>query len=156
MRRGSGGGSDRVAKVRTALDICFGVGLSVRSTAWVIRESQELVWHEWSVRTGLPTPKDPASSVIAKRAKEVQAGWTEEQRQLAQFGCTARPSSKTCEYRQRHRREIQQRYLDKRKAQQACHSGSTDAKVSPSPSPVIPQQMTLWCLSTASEATACG
>jgi hypothetical protein len=153
----SGGGSDRVAKVRTALDICFGVGLSVRSTAWVIRESEDLVWHEWSVRTGLPTPKDPVGSVIAKRAKEVQAGWTEEQRQLAQFGCTARPSSKTCEYRQRHRREIQQRYIAKRKAKETgCHSGLIDAKASPSPSQVIPQQMTLWSLSTASEATACG
>lgn len=148
------GGMDRVETVRTALDICFGVGLSVRSTAWVIGESTDLVWHEWSVRTGLPTPKDPVGSVIAKRAKEVQQGWTEEQRQLAQFGCTARPSSKTCEYRQRHRREIQQRYLDKRKAQQACHSGSTDAKDSPSPFPVIVQQMTLSFASTACEATA--
>ena len=153
----SGGGKDRVAKVRTALDICFGVGLSVRTTAWVIRESEDLVWHEWSVRTGLPTPKDPVGSVIAKRAKEVQAGWTEEQRQLAQFGCTARPSSKACEYRQRHRREIQQRYIAKRKAKETgCHSGSTDAKVSPSPSPVIPQQMTLSFSFTQSEATACG
>ena len=152
----SGGGSDRVAKVRTALDICFGVGLSVRSTAWVIRESEDLVWHEWSVRTGLPTPKDPVGSVIAKRAKEVQAGWTDEQRQLAQFGCTARPSSSTFEYRQRHRREIQLRYEANRKAKQSCRSGLIEEKVSPSPSQVIPQQMTLWSLSTASEATACG
>ena len=150
----SGGGSDRVAKVRTALDICFGVGLSVRSTAWVIRESEDLVWHEWSVRTGLPTPKDPVGSVIAKRAKEVQQGWTDEQRQLAQFGCTARPSSKTCEYRQRHRREIQKRYEANRKAKQGCHSGLIEEKVSPSPSPVIPQQMTLSFSCTQSEATA--
>ena len=153
----SGGGSDRVAKVRTALDICFGVGLSVRSTAWVIRESEDLVWHEWSVRTGLPTPKDPVGSVIRRRAREVQRGWTDEQRQLAQFGCTARPSSSTCEYRQRHRREIQKRYEAKRKAkEQGCHSGLIDEKGNPSPSPVIVQQMTLWSLSTASEATACG
>ena len=149
----SGGGSDRVAKVRTALDICFGVGLSVRSTAWVIRESEDLVWHEWSVRTGLPTPKDPVGSVIRRRAREVQRGWTEEQRQLAQFGCTMRPSSKTCEYRQRHRREIQKRYEAKRKAkEQACHSGLIDAKGKASPSPVIPQQMTLSFAFTACEA----
>jgi hypothetical protein len=153
----SGGGSDRVAKVRTALDICFGVGLSVRSTAWVIRESEDLVWHEWSVRTGLPTPKDPVGSVIRRRAREVQRGWTDEQRQLAQFGCTMRPSSKTCEYRQRHRREIQKRYEAKRKAkEQACLSGLIEEKAKASPSPVIPQQMTLWSLSTALEATACG
>lgn len=154
MRRGSGGGSDRVAKVRTALDICFGVGLSVRSTAWVIRESEDLVWHEWSVRTGLPTPKDPVGSVIRKRAREVQRGWTEEQRQLAQFGCTSRPSSKTCEYRQRHRREIQKRYEANRKAKQACHSGSIDAKDKASPSPVIVHQMTLSFACTACEAIA--
>jgi hypothetical protein len=151
----SGGGSDRVAKVRTALDICFGVGLSVRSTAWVIRESEDLVWHEWSVRTGLPTPKDPVGSVIRRRAREVQAGWTEEQRQLAQFGCTMRPSSKTCEYRQRQRQEVHQRWKATKKAkEQECLSGSIDAKVSPSPFPVIPQQMTLSFLSTACEATA--
>jgi hypothetical protein len=153
----SGGGSDRVAKVRTALDICFGVGLSVRSTAWVIRESEDLVWHEWSVRTGLPTPKDPVGSVIRRRAREVQAGWTEEQRQLAQFGCTMRPSSKTCEYRQRQRQEVHQRWKATKKAkEQACRSGLIEEKASQSPSPVIVHQMTLWSLSTASEATACG
>lgn len=153
MKRGSGGGSDRVARVRTALDICFGVGLSVKTTAWVIRESEELVWHEWSVRTGLPTPKDPVVSVIRKRAMEVQKGWTEEQRQLAQFGCTARPSSKTCEYRQRHRREIQKRYEANRKAKQGCHSDSIDEKDSQSPFPVMTHQMTLSFVSTACEAT---
>ena len=138
------------------VDICFGIGLSVKTTAWVVRDSVDRVWHEWSVRTGLPTPHDPISSVIQQRAREVQAGWTEEQRQLAQFGCTARPSSKTCEYRQRHRREIQKRYEANRKAKQGCHLGLIDAKANPSPSPVIPRQMTLWSLSTASEATACG
>lgn len=150
------GGKARLDASSTALDICFGLGLSVKTTAWVVRESEDLVWHEWSVRTGLPTPKDPASSVIRRRAREVQQGWTEEQRQLAQFGCTARPSSKTCEYRQRHRREIQKRYEANRKAKQGCHSGSIDAKANPSPSPVIPRQMTLSFSSTQSEATACG
>jgi hypothetical protein len=148
----TGGGSDRVKKVRDALDICFGVGLSVKTTAWVIRESEDLVWHEWSVRTGLPTPKDPVGSVIRRRAREVQKGWTDEQRQLAQFGCTMRPSSKTCEYRQRHRREIQKRYEAKRKAKQQCHSDLIDAKGKASPSPVIPQQMTLSFAFTACEA----
>ena len=153
----SGGGSDRVAKVRTALDICFGVGLSVRSTAWVIRESEELVWHEWSVRTGLPTPKDPVGSVIRRRAREVQAGWTDEMRDMARLGCTARPSSKTCEYRQALRRQRQKGYDAKRKAKETeCLSGSTDAKDRASPSPVIVQQMTLWSECIPSEATACG
>ena len=134
------------------IDICFGIGLSVKTTAWVVRDSVDRVWHEWSVRTGLPTPHDPISSVIQKRAKEVQAGWTDEQRQLAQFGCTARPSSKTCEYRQRHRREIQKRYEANRKAKQGCHSGSIDAKDKASPFPVIVHQMTLSFSSTACEA----
>ena len=150
----SGGGSDRVAKVRTALDICFGVGLSVRSTAWVIRESEDLVWHEWSVRTGLPTPKDPIGSVIRRRAREVQKGWTEEQRQMASLGCTMRPSSKTCEYRQAQRRDNQKRYDATRKAKQGCHSGSIEEKASQSPSPVIPQQMTLSFSFIPYEATA--
>ena len=147
----SGGGSDRVAKVRTALDICFGVGLSVRSTAWVIRESEDLVWHEWSVRTGLPTPKDPVGSVIRRRAREVQKGWTDELRQMASLGCTMRPSSKTCEYRQAQRRENQKRYEANRKAKQ-CHSDLIDAKGKASPCPVIPQQMTLSFAFTACEA----
>ena len=134
------------------VDICFGIGLSVKTTAWVVRDSVDRVWHEWSVRTGLPTPHDPISSVIQQRAKEVQAGWTDEQRQLAQFGCTARPSSKTCEYRQRHRREIQKRYEANRKAKQGCHSGSIDAKDKASPFPVIVHQMTLSFSSTACEA----
>jgi len=139
------------------IDICFGIGLSVKTTAWVVRDSVDRVWHEWSVRTGLPTPHDPISSVIQQRAKEVQAGWTDEQRQLAQFGCTARPSSKTVEYRQRQRQEVHQRWKAAKKAkEQECHSDSTDEKAKASPSPVIVHQMTLWSLSTASEATACG
>jgi hypothetical protein len=139
------------------IDICFGIGLSVKTTAWVVRDSVDRVWHEWSVRTGLPTPHDPISSVIQQRAREVQAGWTEEQRRLAQFGCTARPSSKTCEYRQRQRQEVHQRWKATKKAkEQECRSGLIDVKANPSPSPVIPQQMTLWSLSTASEATAFG
>ena len=136
------------------VDICFGIGLSVKTTAWVVRDSVDRVWHEWSVRTGLPTPHDPISSVIQQRAREVQAGWTDEQRQLAQFGCTMRPSSKTCEYRQRHRREIQKRYEANRKAKQGCHSGLIEEKANPSPSPVIPQQMTLSFSFIPYEATA--
>jgi hypothetical protein len=139
------------------VDICFGVGLSVKTTAWVVRDSVDRVWHEWSVRTGLPTPHDPISSVIEQRSKEVQAGWTEEQRQLAQFGCTARPSSKTVEYRQRQRQEVHQRWKAAKKAkEQECHSDSIDEKANPSPCPVIPRQMTLSFEFTASEAIACG
>jgi hypothetical protein len=147
------GGESRLEAARDLLDICFGVGLSVRSTAWVIRESEERVWHEWSVRTGLPTPKDPVGSVIRRRAREVQRGWTEELRQMASLGCTMRPSSKTCEYRQAQRRENQKRYDANRKAKQ-CHSDSIDAKANPSPSPVIPRQMTLSFACIQSEAIA--
>jgi len=149
------GGESRLEAARNLLDICFGVGLSVRSTAWVIRESEERVWHEWSVRTGLPTPRDPASSVIRRRVLEVQRGWTEDIRQLARFGCTQRQSSATVEYRQAERRANQKRYEANRKAKQ-CHSDSIDAKANPSPCPVIPRQMTLSFECTASEAIACG
>ena len=137
------------------VDICFGIGLSVKTTAWVVRDSVDRVWHEWSVRTGLPTPGDPPPSAIRSRAKEVQRGWTEDLRQLAEFGCTMRPSSKTCEYRQSERRENQKRYDENRKAkEQACRSGSIDARVSPSQSPVIPRQTMLSFACTASEAIA--
>jgi hypothetical protein len=139
------------------VDICFGIGLSVKTTAWVVRDSVDRVWHEWSVRTGLPTPHDPISSVIQQRAREVQAGWTEEQRQLAQFGCTARPSSKTVEYRQRHRQEVHQRWKATKKAkEQECRSGLIEEKANPSPFPVIPRQMTLSFECIQSEAIACG
>ena len=150
------GGGSRLEAARTALDLCFGVGLSVRSTAWVIRESEERVWHEWSVRTGLPTPRDPATSVIRRRALEVQRGWTEDIRQLARYGCTRRQSSATVEYRQSERRANQKRYDETRKAkeQQACHSGLIDAKANPSPSPVTPRQMTLSFACIQSEAIA--
>ena len=135
------------------IDICFGVGLSVKSTAWVVGESTGLVWHEWSVRTGLPTPGDPPPSAIRRRAKEVQRGWSDELRQMASFGCTMRPSSKTVDYRQIQRRENQKRYDGNRKAKElACRSGSTDAKDKASPFPVIVHQMTLSFSSTACEA----
>jgi hypothetical protein len=146
----------RGAPTEGLVGLCLDLGLSIRSTAWVVGESVDLVWHEWSVRTGLPTPKDPVQSTIRKRAKEIQRGWTPELRQLAEHGCTARPSSRTVEYRQRHRREIQKRYDANRKAkEQACHSDSTGEKVSPSPSPVIPQQMTLWSECIPCEAIEC-
>jgi hypothetical protein len=145
----------RLEAARTALEICFGVGLSVRSTAWVIRESEERVWHEWSVRTGLPTPRDPATSVIRRRALEVQRGWTEDIRQLARYGCTQRQSSATVEYRQAERRANQKRYDRNRNAKEReCHSGSIDAKASQSLSPVIPRQMTLSFACIQSEAIA--
>ena len=148
------GGTSRLEAARTALDICFGVGLSVQSTAWVIRESEERVWHEWSVRTGLPTPRDPAASVIRRRALEVQRGWTDDLRQLARHGCTQRHSSATVEYRQAERRANQKRYDDNRKAKaQEWHSGLIDAKDSQSPSPAIERQTTLSFSFTACEAT---
>jgi hypothetical protein len=147
------GWEPRLEAARNVLDICFGVGLSVRSTARVIRESEERVWHEWSVRTGLPTPRDPASSVIRRRVLEVQRGWTEDIRQLARCGCTQRQSSATVEYRQAERRAKQKQYDQTKKANQ-CHSDSIDAKAKASPFPVMTQQMTLSFLSTACEATA--
>ena len=135
------------------VDICFGIGLSVKTTAWVVRDSVDRVWHEWSVRTGLPTPGDPPPSAIRSRAREVQKGWSEDLRQLAEYGCTMRPSSKTVEYRQIERRSNQNRYEANRKAkEQECHSGSIDAKAKASPSPVTPRQMTLSFSSTACEA----
>ena len=135
------------------VDICFGIGLSVKTTAWVVRDSVDRVWHEWSVRTGLPTPGDPPPSAIRSRAREVQKGWSEDLRQLAEYGCTMRPSSKTVEYRQIERRSNQNRYEANRKAkEQECRSGSIDAKDKASPFPVIVHQMTLSFSSTACEA----
>lgn len=148
------GGSQRFERARNTLDICFGIGLSVATTAWVIRESEHVVWHEWSVRTGEPTPDDPPASVIAERSLEIQSGWTQELRQAAEHGCTLRNSSSVCNYRQRKRRETQRIYDAQRKAKQEWHLGSTDARDSRSPSPVIEQQRTWWFSSTACEGTA--
>ena len=148
--RGGGGRANQYL-----IDICFGVGLSVKTTAWVVGESTGLVWHEWSVRTGLPTPGDPPPSAIRRRAKEVQRGWSDELRQMASFGCTMRPSSKTVDYRQIQRRANQAKYDKKRtEKDKECRSGSIDAKANPSPSPVTPRQTTLSFACTASEAIA--
>lgn len=89
---------------RWALDVAFGVGLSVAGAAAASGLSLETVWVEWSKRTGLPTPFDPVPSTIAKRCREVQRGWSEEVRLLAWNGVTIRPQSTTVAYRQEARK----------------------------------------------------
>lgn len=147
------------ARNHDLIDLCFGLGLSVERTAWVCGESLSRCWHEWSVRTGLPTPADPTPSAIKRRVREVKRGWTEELEILARHGITLRPSSEAVRYRN-EARQAGQRIRNQRKAERAreqkCHFDSIDAKANPSPYPVIPQQMTLWSESTASEAIECG
>jgi hypothetical protein len=107
----------------------------------------------------LPTPADPTPSAIKRRAREVKRGWTQELEILARHGITLRPSSEAVRYRN-EARQAGQRIRNQRKTQKAreqrCHFDLIDAKASPSPFQVIPQQMTLWCASTASEAIECG
>jgi len=150
----SKGGAGRVNQ--DLLDICFGVGLSVKETARVVGEATGVVWHESSRRTGLPTPTDPGLSVIRKRAREVQRGWDQVQRVQARNGITERPSSSTVDYRNQNRQAAYKRWEIARKAKQEsgqCHSGSIDGQGSASSSPDTSRQMTLWCESTSYAAT---
>lgn len=75
------------------LDLSLSLGLRVTTAAEVAAVSIERAWHAWSRRTGLPTPADPAPSVVRRRALEVQRGWTPEARELARQGITHRPQS---------------------------------------------------------------
>jgi len=147
------------ARNHDLIDLCFGLGLSVERTAWVCGESLSRCWHEWSVRTGLPTPADPTPSAIKRRAREVKRGWTEDLEILARHGITLRPSSETVRYRN-EARQAGQRIRNQRKTQKAreqrCHFDSIGAKANPSRSPEIVTQMMLSFESTASGATACG
>jgi len=152
----SKGGAGRVNQ--DLLDICFGVGLSVKETARVVGEATGVIWHEWSRRTGLPTPTDPGLSVIRKRAREVQRGWDEMQRVQARNGITERPSSATVDYRNQSRQAAYKRWEVARKAKQqeasgTCHSESIDEPVSASLSQGTPRQRTLSFECTSYAAT---
>ena len=145
------------ARNHDLIELCFGVGLSVERTAWVCGESLSRVWHEWSVRTGLPTPADPSPSAIRRMTRELRRGWDEDMKILARHGITARPSSKTIAYRNQARLAAQKRYWATRIAkreQTKCHCGSIDEKDSPSPSQVSVTQMTLSFECIPSGATA--
>jgi hypothetical protein len=138
------------------VDLCFELGLSAERTAEVAGISKSDAWHLWSVRTGLPVLTDPPPDEIERLVAEIQSGWSDEVREMARRHETNRPSSKVCEYRIRRHREINRAWVQRKKERAECHSGSTDAKDSPSPSLAIVRQMTLSFESTACEATACG
>jgi len=145
------------ARNHDLIDLCFGLGLSVERTAWVCGESLSRCWHEWSVRTGLPTPADPTPSAIRRMTRELRRGWDEDMTILARHGITTRPSSRTIAYRNEARLAAQKRYWATRVAKRKdteCHCGSIDEKANPSRSPEIVTQMTLWCECIPSEATA--
>jgi len=139
------------------VEFCFELGLSVERTAEVAGIAKTDAWHAWSVFSGQPVLDDPLPEEIKESVAHIQSGWTEDMRVLAEIGDEHRPSSAVCEYRLQKRRDGYQAWKAKRNAkEQQCHSGLIEEKANPSPSPVIVHQMTLWSLSTASEATACG
>lgn len=107
-----------------ALDIAFGIGMSVAGAASAAGLSREAVWVEWSRRTGLPCPWDPTPSVIRARAKEVRRGWTADVRAMAAAGITLRPQSSVVGYRMEVRRARFQRWWSGRAARGA-ETGST-------------------------------
>jgi hypothetical protein len=138
------------------VDLCFELGLSAERTAEVAGISKSDAWHLWSVRTGLPVLTDPPPDEIERLVAEIQSGWSDEVREMARRHETNRPSSTVCEYRIRRHREINRAWVQRKREQAECHSGSTDAKDSQSPSLAIVRQMTLSFESIACEATACG
>ena len=137
------------------VDLCLELGLSAERTAEVAGISKSDAHYAWSVFTGLPLVSDPRPEEIKRIAAEIQAGWSETVRRMAMRGEEHRPSSAVCEYRMRRHRENNRAFVQREK-DKACRSGSIEEKVSPSPFPVIPQQMTLSFECIPSEAIACG
>ena len=76
-----------------AVDLGFSLGMSIAGIAAAAGLSEQAVWEQWSIRTGLPTPTDPIPSVVRRRALEVRRGWTEEIRLQAEQGITIREQS---------------------------------------------------------------
>ena len=137
------------------VDLCFELGFSAERTAEVARISRSDAHYAWSVFTGLPLVCDPQPEEIERIVAEIQAGWSETVRRMAMRGEEHRPSSAVCEYRIRRHRENNRAFVERKKDRE-CHSGLIDAKANPSPSPVIPRQMTLSFECIPSEAVACG
>ena len=63
---------------RSLAHLCWQVGLSHESTAWVMGRSVGEVRHEWSVLTGLPLDGDPTAEDIERQTAEIRAEWTPE------------------------------------------------------------------------------
>jgi len=135
------------------VDLCLELGLSAERTAEVAGISKSDACYAWSVHTGLPLLSDPRPEEIERIAAEIQAGWSETVRRMAMRGEEHRPSSAVCEYRIRRHRENNRAFVQ-RKKERECHCDSIDAKVNPSPCPVIQRQMTLSFACIQSEAIA--
>jgi hypothetical protein len=135
------------------VDLCLELGLSAERTAEVAGISKSDACYAWSVHTGLPLLSDPRPEEIERIAAEIQAGWSETVRRMAMRGEEHRPSSAVCEYRIRRHRENNRAFVQ-RKKERECHCDSIDARANPSPSPVIPRQMTLSFACIQSEAIA--
>jgi len=135
------------------VDLCLELGLSAERTAEVAGISKSDACYAWSVHTGLPLLSDPRPEEIERIAAEIQAGWSETVRRMAMRGEEHRPSSAVCEYRIRRHRENNRAFVQ-RKKERECHCDLIDARANPSPSPVIPRQMTLSFACIQSEAIA--
>lgn len=63
---------------RSLAHLCWQIGLSHESTAWVMGRSVGEVRHEWSVLTGLPIDGDPTPEQIERETAAIRAEWTPE------------------------------------------------------------------------------
>ena len=77
----------------TLAGLCWDLGLSHESTAFVMRRSVEEVRYQWSVLTGEPVGDDPEPVELARRILEVEDGWTAEIREQASRAIPFRVSS---------------------------------------------------------------
>ena len=63
--------------------LCWQIGLSHESTAYVMRRSVTEVSYWWSVLTGLPVGDDPDEEQMGRLVAEIQSGWSPEVREQA-------------------------------------------------------------------------
>lgn len=58
--------------------LCWQVGLSHESTAWVMGRALAEVKYEWSVLSGLPLDGEPDEQEVERITAEIRSGWSPE------------------------------------------------------------------------------
>ena len=63
---------------RSLAHLCWQVGLSHESTAWVMGRAVAEVKYEWSVLSGLPLDGEPDEQEVERITAEIRSGWSPE------------------------------------------------------------------------------
>ena len=79
---------------RSLAHLCWQIGLSHASTAWVVGRSVSEVRHEWSILMGLPLEEDPTPESIEAQTAEIRSEWSPETYRLAEAGIRHDSSTK--------------------------------------------------------------